>query len=108
MCAFIIRPAVVAALAQNIHFLPAVLADVSNPDLASDAIDAEAPGMAKANGEKLAAQGGLIDRGTVKIGHAKERIVGWDTIERVAAAISWDSGMGGGFDAAGSLIHIEP
>ena len=51
MHAFADAPAVVAALGDEIHFLPQILAHVAHPKIAGLAVETVTPGIAQAVGE---------------------------------------------------------
>ena len=105
---FIVRPAVIAAFAEDFDFLPLVLADIAYPNLATRGIDGKPPGMAKTYGIKFATQRVRVDRCAIQAGHIKEGIVRRQAVKGVAAGIGGDTSVSGWFEAARAFVDINP
>src|SRR5438552_18526975 len=103
----IIRPAVIPAFPQKVHFLPSILTDVAHPDFSRCRVNAETPWMPKADGIEFAAQGRLIDRCAVEVGNAQERIVRRNAVKGMTAAIGGNAGVRRRFDAPRLFVHVK-
>ena len=111
---FAVAPTVVAALGDDIDFLPEVLSDLGIEEPAGGFVEGEAPGVAKAVGVDFGADFGGID-GFAKIGSdADERIVGGDFVSRFSIDDVHGGGKGDGillvqiwFDISGLAVNID-
>src|ERR1041385_4198682 len=88
MKSFAPAPAVIAALADDINFLPAILSDVRGPEFAGFAIEAHAPHIAETVSIDFRTHRSGLEqiRGRDR-GVADERIVGRNSIRQIRAAL---------------------
>src|SRR5215467_6715683 len=63
--------------------------------------------MSKTDRIKFSAQCRLVHRRAVKVSNSKERIIGWNAVKRVPAAVSWDSWMCRWFDTPRPFVDIN-